>query len=141
MINSILLPIDMNHPSSWAKSLPHAISLAKANGARIHVLSVIPDYGSSLVGSYFPADFSRKAAADTKAALDTLIKESIPAELAGEALVRHGAIYKEITTAADRLKADMIVMAAHRPEMKDYFLGPNAARVVRHAKQSVLVVR
>jgi nucleotide-binding universal stress UspA family protein len=35
----------------------------------------------------------------------------------------------------------MIVMASHRPELKDYLLGPNAARVVRHAECSVLVVR
>jgi nucleotide-binding universal stress UspA family protein len=35
----------------------------------------------------------------------------------------------------------MIVMASHRPEMSDYLLGANAARVVRHAKISVLVVR
>jgi nucleotide-binding universal stress UspA family protein len=32
-------------------------------------------------------------------------------------------------------------MASHRPELSDYLLGPNAARIVRHAKQSVLVVR
>jgi nucleotide-binding universal stress UspA family protein len=35
----------------------------------------------------------------------------------------------------------VIVLASHRPELKDYLLGPNAARVVRHAKCSVLVVR
>ena len=43
--------------------------------------------------------------------------------------------------AADKLKCDLIVMASHRPELKDYLLGPNAARVVRHARQSVFVVR
>lgn len=32
-------------------------------------------------------------------------------------------------------------MAAHRPALKDYLLGPNAARVVRHSNCSVLVVR
>lgn len=41
----------------------------------------------------------------------------------------------------DMLGADLIVMASQRPELKDYLLGPNAARVVRHAEQSVLVVR
>ncbi len=35
----------------------------------------------------------------------------------------------------------MIVMASHRPEMSDYLLGPNAARVVRHARRSVSVIR
>ena len=42
---------------------------------------------------------------------------------------------------AKEIKADLIVMASHRPELRDYLLGPNAARVVRHADCSVLVVR
>jgi len=33
------------------------------------------------------------------------------------------------------------VLASHRPDLKDYLLGPNAARVVRHADRSVFVVR
>jgi nucleotide-binding universal stress UspA family protein len=32
-------------------------------------------------------------------------------------------------------------MGSHRPNMSDYLIGPNAARVVRHAPVSVLVVR
>ncbi|MEP3300223.1 MAG: universal stress protein, partial [Pseudoruegeria sp.] len=38
-------------------------------------------------------------------------------------------------------KADLIVIGAHRPDFKDYLLGPNAARVVRHSECSVYVVR
>ena len=37
--------------------------------------------------------------------------------------------------------ATLIVIGAHRPDLKDYLLGPHAARVVRHAECSVLVVR
>jgi nucleotide-binding universal stress UspA family protein len=33
------------------------------------------------------------------------------------------------------------VVGAHRQDLKDYLLGPNAARVVRHADCSVYVVR
>ena len=47
---------------------------------------------------------------------------------------------KFIQSAGD-LNCDLIVLASHRPETKDYLLGPNAARVARHAKQSVFVVR
>ncbi|MEO0863555.1 MAG: universal stress protein, partial [Pseudomonadota bacterium] len=36
---------------------------------------------------------------------------------------------------------DAIFVGAHRPELKDYLIGPNAARVARHAQQSVFVVR
>jgi len=41
----------------------------------------------------------------------------------------------------ERIGADLIVLASHRPAMKDYLLGANASRVVRHAPCSVFVVR
>ncbi|HEU4541604.1 MAG TPA: universal stress protein, partial [Jiangellaceae bacterium] len=56
-------------------------------------------------------------------------------------IVAEGRIYREILDAADTTKADLIVMGSHRPELKDYLLGPNAAKVMRHADCSVLVVR
>ncbi|MFY2822514.1 universal stress protein, partial [Ruegeria sp. MALMAid1280] len=37
--------------------------------------------------------------------------------------------------------SDLIVIGAHKPDLKDYLLGPNAARVVRHSTVSVYVVR
>ncbi len=49
--------------------------------------------------------------------------------------------YREIMAFADETGCDLIVMTSHRPELSDYLLSPNAARVVRHARQSVLVVR
>jgi nucleotide-binding universal stress UspA family protein len=55
--------------------------------------------------------------------------------------VRQGSIYSEILSVAREQQVDLIVMASHRPEMKDYLIGTNAARVVRHAACSVLVVR
>ena len=36
---------------------------------------------------------------------------------------------------------DLIIVASHRPGLQDYFLGSTAAKVVRHAKCSVLVIR
>lgn len=57
------------------------------------------------------------------------------------AVVANGTVYEEILKAAKETKCDFIVMASHRPELKDYLLGPNAARVVRHAECSVLVIR
>ena len=36
---------------------------------------------------------------------------------------------------------DLIVIGAHKAQISDFLLGPNAARVVRHSKASVLVVR
>ncbi len=141
MTGSILLPIDLGHPESSDKALSEAVDMARAKGALLHVLTVIPDFGTALVGSYFPKDFSRRALEETTSALKTYVSEKVPEDVPVEVHVRHGTIYREIVAAAKALGVDLVVLASHRPEMKDYFLGPNAAKVVRHARQSVLVVR
>lgn len=141
MYKSILLPVDLGDKSSWAKALPVAVALGKQHGAKIHLLTVIPDYGMSIVGSYFPKDFEEKARSSSQAELNKLVAENIPGDIPAEAHVGRGTIYKEIMTAADNQGCDLIVLASHRPEMSDYLLGPNSSRVVRHANQSVFVVR
>ena len=141
MFKSILLPIDLNEPSSWEKAIPVAIDMAKTYNASVHIMTVIPDYGKSIVGSYFPSDFSDKALADTSSALENLVSERFPPEIINDSIARHGSVYKEVLEVADSIGADLIVLASHRPARSDYLLGPNAARVVRHAKQSVFVVR
>ena len=56
-------------------------------------------------------------------------------------MIAQGTIYEEIIRAGDEISADLVIVAAHRPSLQDYLLGPNATRVVRHFKRSVLVVR
>ena len=141
MFKSILLPIDLNEKSSWEKSIPVSIDMAKTYGASVLVMTVIPDFGKSIVGSYFPADFSDKALADTTTALEKIVKEAFPADVKVDSIARHGTVYKEILDVADSSGTDLIVLTSHRPARRDYLLGPNAARVVRHANQSVFVVR
>jgi nucleotide-binding universal stress UspA family protein len=141
MYKTILLAIDLNEPSSWNKALPVATDQATSSGGKLHIVSVVPDYGMSLVGSFFPAGYEKKALAEADKALDKFVSENVPREVEVAHSVGHGTIYKEILATAARVDADLIVMASHRPERSDYLLGPNAARVVRHAACSVLVVR
>ena len=49
--------------------------------------------------------------------------------------------YKTILEVADETHADLIIVASHQPDVQDYFLGSTAAKVVRHARCSVLVLR
>ena len=55
--------------------------------------------------------------------------------------VRTGHSYNTILDVAKEKKADLIIIASHRPGLQDYFLGSTASKVVRHANCSVLVVR
>ena len=137
----ILLPIDLGHASSWKKALPAAMDMARLYKAHLNILTVLPDMGMAVVGSFFPENFEKEARKKAEKALETWLKENMPENADADAYVAVGTIYDEIIAVADKLKCDLIIIASHRSGMKDYLLGPNAARVVRHAKQDVMVVR
>ena len=141
MFKEILLPLDLTNRESQGKAVSVAVEQARLSGARLHVMLVVPDFGLSIVGSYFPEGFEKQAIEDSRAALHAFCAEAIPDDLPVQHIVAHGTIYREILRVAEEQRCDLIVMASHRPELRDYLLGPNAARVVRHAACSVLVVR
>ncbi len=141
MFKDILLPVDLGDEPSAEKAVAAAIELAKGGGAKLHVLAVVPGYSMSIISQYFPADFEQKSLADATARLRQFIAANIPVDISSQAIVANGTVYEEILKAAKDTHCDLVVIASHRPELKDYLLGPNAARVVRHADCSVLVVR
>lgn len=141
MFKTVLLPIDLSAQHSWSKALPAALRLRDTDGGVLHVLTVVPDFGMSVVGSFFESGFEEKALHKVGEAMTAWVDEHVPDAVEVHPHVMHGRVYDQIITAADRLDVDAIVMASHTPELSDYLLGPNAARVVRHARQSVFVVR
>ncbi|MEL6206170.1 MAG: universal stress protein [Pseudomonadota bacterium] len=142
MFKTILLPVDLSAPSSWEKALPAALRLCQPeDGGVLHVITVVPDFGMSVVGTYFEPEFEEKAMHKVGEGLTDWVADHIPEGTEVHPHVTQGRVYDQIITAANQLKVDAIVMGSHRPELTDYLLGPNAARVVRHANQSVFVVR
>jgi nucleotide-binding universal stress UspA family protein len=140
MAKNVLLAIDLNNPSHATKPLAEALRILDPGG-RLHVIAVMPDFGMSQVSGFFREGYEKdmlKAGGDQ---LRDWVADNIATTVDVSPHLVHGTVYDEILRAADKLEADVIVMGAHRPEFSDYLLGPNAARVVRHAKQSVYVVR
>lgn len=140
MYKNILVAIDLSEESSWRKALPVAVELVKAFGAQLHVTTVVRDIEAIWKTQYFPMGYEMMIK-DAERRLAMLVYENVPHELRPQSTVGHGGIYAEILRIARELGADLIVMASHRPEMKDYLIGANAAKVVRHAACSVLFVR
>ncbi len=141
MYENVLLTVDLTDETSWRKALPAAVEYCRAFGATLHLLSVVPDFGMTVVAQFFPRDYEQGAIEQAETGLRNLSAKHVPAGTEVRHIVAHGTIYQEILNAAEKIGADLIVMASHRPALKDYLLGPNAARVVRHAGCSVLVVR
>ena len=141
MFSIILVPIDLTEPDSSKRALDAAFHMARDYKSAMHVMTVVPDFGMSIVGGYFPEGFEQKALDGTRQRLDAFMQEAVPDDIEVKGHVAHGSIYEEILRIAKEVGANVIVMASHHPAMRDYLIGPNAARVVRHATQSVLVVR
>lgn len=139
MYKNILVPIDVSDASSWRKAIPAAVELATQFGAKLIVMTVVRDIDAGLLSYYPPACQWLHDNAVTK--LKSVADQCVPPALNPTLLVADGSISREITRAAREHDVDLIVMASHRPEMKDYLIGPNAATVTRHANCSVLIVR
>lgn len=135
----ILIPVDLGHDSSWQEALPTAVDQAQRTGGKLHVATIVPDEPPQL--AWLPDDYSTKMIAHATSKLEKLIKAHVPEGVEVEQHVRQGSVYSEIVKLAEKMDIDLIVMASHRPELKDFLLGPNASKVVRHAACSVLVVR
>lgn len=141
MFKDILLPVDLGNQEAQTKAVTAAVEVAKAFGSRLHVLTIVPNFGMSIVSGFFPANFEEQALEEANKQIHAFVANTIPDELTVRTIVAHGTIYEQILHFAKEADVDLIVMASHRPELQDYLLGPNAARVVRHAHCSVTVVR
>lgn len=143
MTKTILCAVDINRVDAENAVLKTAAELAKLHDAQLDVITVVPDFGMSVVGAYFQDHHVKSAQNDASELLKSMTLKTLGAE--ADSKVRHivamGSVYEEVLRAADLNKADLIVLGAHRPDLKDYLLGPNAARVVRHSNCSVYVVR
>ncbi len=141
MFDKILLPVDVNHPESWAKAAPAALKTAGSDG-EIHLLSVVYDLGVGMISSYLPEDFEEQAMKTAKVHLAEIAADAFPQGTRVHTHVALGHVSEGILRVAEQTGADLIVMAAHPAgDITTFLVGSNTEKVVRHAKVPVLVVR
>lgn len=137
MYNNILVAIDPYNPAKVDEAIATANQLRGGQGkiTLVTVLANIPPYAAEYVPvgqlelNRQAAEAKLKAFADGNGNLEILAISN--AFAAGVALV-------ELSVENE---ADLIIIASHRPGLKDYFLGSTAGRVVRHAPCAVHVLR
>ena len=139
MYSSILVPVDLEEPSSWLKAVPTALELARCFKAPLTLGTVIEDRVAALEAQWSAVGF-RELLSTASARLAQLADE-LRGTSSMETKVGTGSIGGGILDLAEQIGADLIVLASHRPGMRDWLIGANADRVVRHAGCSVLVVR
>ena len=149
-MSNYLAAIDLGDEDSWKGVLKTTTDMAKGiDGAKIYLMTVLPGINSWLDSRYAirgemkgSEDYPLQEWKDDAAKkLEEIAKKHIPKDQLAGVVVENGTVYREIVEAAKDLDIHQIIMGAHRPSLADYLLGPNSARVARHAGCSVTVVR
>ena len=138
MYRNILLAVDTEEPDSWADALPMAAELTRCFSARLTMCSVVRDLEAELKAEWSPIGYREML---ELARVRLLELAATLSDLTVDVEVGTGTICRGVLEVAGRAQADLIVLASHVPELKDYLLSANAARVARRAACSVLVVR
>lgn len=135
MYSHILIPVALDHESLVGGKIAVARRLLEPGG-RITLLTVleqVPGY----VAEFVDLKPENHLTAKVKAKLRAVGGEA--EDIACE--VVSGKAGMMIAQFAAAKGVDLIVVGSHHPSAQDYFLGSTAARVVRRAPCSVLVMR
>jgi len=129
----ILCPVNLRHVQVEYNAYSEAVEMARRRGARLIIATVAPEIERNLniydSDAYWGEQLRAFLAAHPAEGVEI------------EALVRKGAVHRQIVRLAHERKVDLIVMEAANPRVQDYLLGTTASHVVTHAECSVYVVR
>lgn len=139
MFKKILVAIDLVHLEKCHDMIDRAEVLAEENDGQITLLNVIMDI-PPYVALEMPPDTQKRLLADAKTKVVKLARDhALPSLCRAE--IRVGDPANRILEMAQSEDMDLIIVASHQPEFADYLLGSVAAKVVRHAPCSVMVLR
>ena len=130
MLNYILLATDFSTRSD--RALRRASMLAREHGAGLSLVHV--------VDSDQPAHLVRAQVASSRIMLQDVARtiaeyDGVPVDVT----VQIGDIFSGILEAADQVAADLIVLGAHRRQLRDIFIGTTAERTVAHSPIPILL--
>jgi universal stress protein F len=136
MPRTVIVPI---HLAQVEKAQPMLDAARQIGGedAGIVLVTVVEDV-PGYIAAEMPSGILEQAAEEARKKLREIGRKAgleLPVD------VRRGNAATAILAVASERDADVIVIASHVPGVQDYFLGSTAARVVRHAKCSVYVIR
>jgi len=134
MYDHILIPVAPGHYDEYEKALSVAQKLLSSDG-KVSALTVLEDV-PSYVNAYISADQFEKNRAEVSVELKMQFKG---AGIETFVVVGHPA--NSILDWSEKQDVDCMIVSSHRPGFSDYFIGSTAARIVRHAKCSVHVLR
>lgn len=135
MYANILVPLALaaEGDSDGAIAAARALASAGAKVTLLHVIEDVPPQAAAFLPGHYLADMHAARMAELARRA-----EGLPGAQVAVADGNAGAV---ILDRAAAMGADCIIIASHRPGLRDWFLGSTAARVVRHAPCAVHVLR
>jgi len=135
MYKNILVPVlfDEGHDTQASFDMAQTLATKGAKFTVVHVLESMPSYMTAGIPSTLLRDNRRGA----EESLNKAVKK-LPG---ATAIMVEGQAGRTIVDVAVENDIDCIVIASHKLGIPDIFLGSTAAKVVRHAKCSVHVIR
>ena len=134
MYTKILVPVSLAEEADnkAAFELARLFVGEKGEICALHVIETVTSFSEA----YVPSEVTQQWETEAKDKFEALVPQDVR-----QKEVLHGSAGMAILTYAEKIDADCIIVASHRPGLADYFLGSTAARVVRHAQCSVHVLR
>lgn len=134
MYKNILVPIANDHDPRTQEALAVARLMAD-DGATLTALTVV-----EAIPEFIAQQLPQGQIDKTHGAVEAALKDELEGRGVNVVVVS-GHSGRTILDWAGENHVDCIVMASHRPDLSDYFLGSTTARVVRHAQCAVHVLR
>ena len=134
MYNKVIIALSLEHGFS-EQALSIARSLVNENGKilAVHVSEPL----NNTARLYLAEEDVDKSQAAIKSEIDRRLEKHNDIEQ----VVLMGHPGREIPQYAEKIGADCIIVGSHKPGLEDFFLGSTSARVVRHSKCAVHVLR
>lgn len=140
MYSNILVTLDQSELAE--KALPHAVAVAKAFHATLHLLSVVPVVDPETMYAAGVAVDWEAQLTRAREYMGAMRKRVMSEGVEAEWDVCQGDITEEILRYCEQQECDLVVMCTHgRSGLGRWVYGSVADRVLRHAQVPVLLIR
>jgi len=141
-MHKILVAVDLSTPAITVKVCKTAKDMADKYGSQVQLLTILQDYGSPLVASFFPEGAQDKIKAELHTKLDALASEYFNGD-AKTAVIHGSKRANSILAVIDEIKPDLAILGCRRKHSRDgqRLLGSTTLSVTDRAACTVMIVK
>jgi nucleotide-binding universal stress UspA family protein len=137
LFKEILVPVDLDIPATWTAAESVVRMLAARFSSHVTLCSVLRTSDALRESEWLPISH-QQLLFEAHCKLQQIASAS---GLTQDIEVGTGTVSGGVLDIANRIDADLIVLASHQPELVDRIMAANAVRIARRASCSVLIAR